>query len=57
MRALIKTKSNYRNLNGTKLKIEKFEGRMITCLVYVPEHGKEMQVVFSLGEVVEITND
>jgi hypothetical protein len=51
MEVIINTKSNFRNLNGTKQKVYEVVGCRVTCLVHLPEFNKEVQVDFSTREV------
>jgi hypothetical protein len=47
----IQTKSNYRNLNGTKQEVYERVGTRVTCLIYFVEYDKKMQVDFHISEV------
>ena len=46
---IIKTKSNYRNLNGTIQKIFEIVGTRVTCLIEIDY--RLMQVDFNINEV------
>ena len=48
----IKTRSNYRNLNGTLQKVYEVVGDRVTCSIFIEEFGKEVQVDFGKKEVV-----
>lgn len=50
-KVIINTKSNYRNLNDTIQEVFERVGTRITCLIFIPEYGKEMQVDFHISEV------
>ena len=50
MKAQIKTKSNYNNLNGQWLEVKEIFGTRVTCFVDTPEYGR-MSVDFTLKEV------
>jgi hypothetical protein len=52
MKALIKTKSNYKKLNGTWLEVKEMTGTRVSCNVYNEELGKKITVDFNLKEVV-----
>lgn len=53
MKAVIKTKSNYMNLNGQALPVVELAGRRVSCKVWSEEFGKYLTVDFALSEVVE----
>jgi hypothetical protein len=50
----IKTKSNYRNLNGTTQDVYEVVGTRVTCLIFVDEFQKSIQVDFHISEVTFI---
>jgi hypothetical protein len=50
----IKTKSNYRNLNGTIQPVYEIVGTRVTCLIFVNEFQKSVQVDFHISEVTFI---
>lgn len=50
MKAKIKTRSNYRNLNGQWLKVVEIVGTRVSCLVETEDMGTQT-VDFSLKEV------
>ncbi len=52
--AEIKTKSNFRNLNGQLLKVSAFCGTIIDCIIFDEDFQKEVTASFSLSEVVKI---
>lgn len=52
-KALIKTKSNYRGLNGQWLDVKQFLGTLVAC-IFKDEEGDERTVDFSLTEIVSI---
>ena len=56
MKALINTKSNYRNLNGQWLTIKEFLGNIVACKFFDMELGKEITVDFNIKEIKEIKN-
>lgn len=51
MKALINTKSNYRNLNGKELEVKEIYGKRVTCKLNDPEFPKALSVDFMLHEV------
>jgi hypothetical protein len=53
MKALVKTKSNFRNLNGTWVKIIQFLGEIIYCET-IDESGTTIRFDLSIKEVVSI---
>ena len=53
IKAKIKTQSNYRNLNGTWLKVVKFEGTALSCK-FIDEEGLERTTSFNLNEIESI---
>lgn len=53
LKALIKTKSNFRNLNGTWLTVLEIKGNRVTCEVLENEFGKYITVDFTSKEVKE----
>jgi len=56
MKAQIKTKGNYRGLNGTIQDVVEVVGNRVTCLIYLEDYGCYCQVDFSNNEVT-ILND
>jgi hypothetical protein len=52
--AEIKTKSNFRNLNGELLKVSAFCGTIIECIIFDEYLQKEITASFNLSEVVRI---
>jgi hypothetical protein len=50
MKAIIQTKSNYRNLNGTKQEVVEVVKNRVTCRVWVEEFQKYMNVDFAKSE-------
>ena len=55
MKALIKTKSNYKNLNGKYLLVKKIVLDIITC-EYQDESGDILTLHFNLREIVQFQN-
>lgn len=53
-KAIINTKSNYRNLNGTIQNVFEIVGTRVTCLIFIDEYQKTMQVDFNINEVTFI---
>lgn len=53
MKAKVKTKSNYGNLNGQWLDVKEIAGTRVTCIVQSDLYGT-ITVDFTLKEVVEI---
>jgi hypothetical protein len=53
MQAKIKTKSNYRGLNGQFLKVHEIAGKRVTCEVFQEEFNKIFLVDFTLKEIEE----
>jgi hypothetical protein len=51
MQALIKTKSNFRNLNNQWLVVKEMKGKRVTCSIVAD--GQPLNVDFTLSEVVE----
>jgi len=49
---IIKTKSNYRNLNGIPLEVVELRGTRVSCRVFDTEANKNITVDFTLKEVV-----
>jgi hypothetical protein len=49
MKVIIKTKSNYRNLNGTIQNVFEIVGTRVTCLIRI--EFRLMQVDFHINEV------
>jgi hypothetical protein len=52
--AEIKTKSNFRGLNGKLLKVSAFCGTIVDCIIFDEDFQKEVTASFSLSEVVKI---
>ncbi len=53
MKAVVKTKGNYRNLNGALLEVVEIVGTRVTCRVDTGEYGMQ-NVDFHKKEVVDI---
>jgi hypothetical protein len=53
MKAKVKTKSNYRNLNGQWLDVKEIVGTRVSCIVNTPDLGRQT-IDFTLKEVIEI---
>ena len=53
-KVIIQTKSNYRNLNGTTQDVYEVVGTRVTCLIFVDEFQKSIQVDFNINEVTFI---
>ena len=53
LKAQIKTKSNYQNLNGKFVKIIQFLGAIVYC-EYINENGEAVRCDFSINEITEI---
>jgi hypothetical protein len=49
----VKTKSNYRNLNGEWLKVKEIVRTRVSCIIKFAEFG-EQSVDFNLSEVTEM---
>ena len=56
MKALVNTKSNYRNLNGTWVTITKFLGSLVECEIFCIELNRNVRIDLSLTEIKEIKN-
>ena len=54
MTAKFKTKSNYRNLNGTLLNVKECVGTRVTCLVDFNEGFGIQEVDFNIFELIEL---
>lgn len=54
MKAQIKTKSNYKNLNGQWLDIKEIFGTRVSCLYFSEEFQKIITVDFDLKEITQI---
>lgn len=52
-KAQIKTKSNYKNLNGKFVKVIQFLGTIVYC-EYINENGEAVRCDFSINEVTQI---
>ena len=57
MKALVKTKSNYANLNGTWVKIKEFLGTIVACERYCEERETMVTFDLSLSEIKSIKNN
>jgi hypothetical protein len=53
-KAQIKTKSNYKNLNGKFVKVIQFLGTIVYC-EYINEDGDVVRCDFSINEITQIT--
>jgi hypothetical protein len=53
IKALINTKSNYANLNGTYIKVINFCGSIVFC-EYDSEDGTKKKCDFTLSEITKI---
>jgi hypothetical protein len=53
MKALIKTKSNYKNLNGQWLEVIEAVGKRISCKHN--DNGNNVTVDFTLSEIAELS--
>lgn len=56
LKAQIKTKSNYQNLNGKFVKIIQFLGTIVYC-EYINENGDAVRCDFSINEVTKIVEE
>jgi hypothetical protein len=56
MKAKIKTKSNYQNLNGQWLQVKEILGTRVTCLNFSQEFQKMISIDFTLKEIAEFKN-
>lgn len=54
MKALINTKSNFRNLNGQWLKVLEIVGTRVSCKHFAAEIGREITIDFALTEIKEL---
>ncbi len=54
MKAKIKTKSNYKNLNGQWLEVKEIFGTRVSCLWFSEEFQKMITIDFSLSEILEL---
>lgn len=52
-KVIVKTKSNYRSLNGIELPIVEIVGTRVSCKVFDDEIGKFITSDFGLSEVVK----
>jgi hypothetical protein len=52
MKAEIKTKSNFRNLNGQILNVQEIVGTRVSCDYYLPEFKQKITIDFTLKEIV-----
>lgn len=56
MEAIVKTKSNFRNLNGKSLQVIEIVGTRVSCKTFAEDLGKEITVDFHKdNEVLAIT--
>lgn len=55
-KAIVKTKSNFRNLNGKELDIVDMNGTRVSCSVFDENVGKDVTVDFNLKEVVSFVS-
>jgi hypothetical protein len=53
MKAKVKTKSNFRNLNHTWLTVAEMKGTRVTCIVPDDISGKSLNVDFTIAEIEE----
>jgi hypothetical protein len=53
LKALIKTKTNFRNLNGTWLEVTEIKGNRVTCLHFDSELDRYITIDFTSKEVKE----
>jgi hypothetical protein len=53
--ALINSKSNYRNLNGSWLPVQEMRGLRVTCLGEID--GKQVKIDFTLSEIIGFIYD
>ncbi len=53
MKVKIKTKSNYRNLNGQWLTVSEMLGKRVTCVIFDEGCAKKISVDFNLSDVIE----
>jgi hypothetical protein len=53
MKAQVKTKSNFKGLNGQFLTVKEIVGKRVTCLVFSEELGKMITVDFTLSEITQ----
>jgi len=53
LKVIVKTKSNFRDLNGKILDVFEIVGTRVTCKVWDDIIQKKIQIDFSLKEVVE----
>jgi hypothetical protein len=53
MKAQIKTKSNYQNLNGQWLQVKEIVGTRVTCVIFSQEFQKNISVDFTLTEITQ----
>ena len=54
MKAQIKTKSNYRNLNGTWLPVVEIVGNRVSCLYFSKEFEKDITIDFVIDEISKL---
>ena len=50
--AIINTKTNYRNLNGTVQDVIEIKDQRVTCSVWVEEFQKKITIDFTKSEVI-----
>jgi hypothetical protein len=53
LKVVVKTKSNYKGLNGQILKVKEILNTTIVCLVFLEELQKEVTVDFNIKEIVK----
>ena len=54
LKAQIKTKGNYQNLNGKFVKIIQFLGNIVYC-EYINQYGACVRCDFGINEITQIT--
>lgn len=57
MRALVNTKSNFRDLNGKWVKIRQFLGSIVYCEFYCEESKQVIKFDLAMAEIKEIKED
>jgi len=55
MKALINTKSNFRNLNNSWQKVCEISGNRVTCIIYDENTGHEIKADFSMSEIKQFS--
>ncbi len=53
MKAQIKTKSNFRGLNGQILNVQEISGTRVSCNYILPESNQKIIIDFNLSEIVK----